>query len=416
MPDSLLAWLEHIEKVHPRTIEMGLERLEKVKARMGLHPSFRIFTVGGTNGKGSTCAMLESMLLHAGYRVGCYTSPHILRFNERIRINGFEADDDEIASAFSVVEEGRHSVSLTYFEYTTLAAVKCFCDAKVDIAILEVGLGGRLDAVNLFDPDCSVISSIDFDHMDYLGETREAIGYEKAGIMRRGKPAICSDPDIPESVLAHAARTGARLFRIGRDFGYERHHDSWDYRGENERKGLPLPALKGEFQLMNASAAIAAIDAAGLAVDEESIRRGLQDLKLPGRFQKIGNFILDVGHNPQAARMLAENLGSESCLGKTIAIFGMLADKDIEGVIRELKGRISEWLIFPLDVPRGADIERLKLAFSREDGEACTAFHSLKDARDHACATSGENDRIVIFGSFYTVADFMKLIPPGQRG
>lgn len=382
---------------------------------MALNPAFPVITVGGTNGKGSTCAMLESILLHAGYKVGCYTSPHLLRFNERIRINGIEVDSDAIASSFSDVEKARGDVSLTYFEFSTLAAVKCFLDAKIDIAILEVGLGGRLDAVNLFDADCAVITSVDFDHMDYLGETREKIGFEKAGILRKGRPGIFSAPDMPKSVLDHAEKIGAKLLTIGKDFGYVMRGNTWDYFGAGRRKGLPLPALKGEFQLMNASAAIAALDALGLAVDADSIGKGLTGLSLPGRFQVVGNVILDVAHNPHAAKMLAKNLESTPCAGNTLAIFGMLADKDVEGVIRELKGQIDAWLIIELDVPRGAAIPRLEIAFRKEHVEGFRAFPSLTDAWDHACAAARENDRIVVLGSFYTVADFMRLIPHRQR-
>ena len=411
MPDSLSSWLEHIERIHPKTIEMGLDRLIEVRRRMGLHPSFSVVTVGGTNGKGSTCAMLESILHHSGYKVGCYTSPHLIRFNERMRIGKIELEDDAITKAFCDVEAARGEIRLTYFEFSTLAAVKCFIDSGIDIAVLEVGLGGRLDAVNLFDADCAVITAIDLDHMDYLGENREAIGFEKAGILRKGKPGVCSDPDLPESVLNHARNIGARLLRIGQDFGYRRHADSWDYHGERERKKLPFPGLKGEFQLMNASTALAALDALGIPVDDTRIAQGLTDLDLPGRFQVLGRAIVDVAHNPQAARMLAMNLEAMPS-ARTVAIFGMLCDKDIEGVVRELKGKMNEWLIVKLDVPRGADTARLGIAFEREGVEGFRAFCSVSAAWDHACATSGENDRIVVFGSFYTVADFMRLIPP----
>lgn len=412
MPDSLASWLDRIERIHPRSIELGLDRMDRVRLEMGLSPSFPVITVGGTNGKGSTCAMLESILLHCGYRVGCYTSPHLLRFNERIRIAGEMDTDDALACAFSLIEETRGDVSLTYFEYTTLAAVKRFIDSNVDVAILEVGLGGRLDAVNVFDADCAVITSIDFDHMDYLGDTRDAIGFEKAGILRPGKPAICSDPDVPESVLKHADEIGANLQKLGRDFGYSRHDGCWDYRGKIERRNLPLPALKGEFQLANASGAIAAIDALGLCRDNAAVAEGLKELRLPGRFQAVGsNLVLDVAHNPQAAGALAGNLKAMPCRGKTVAIFGMLADKDIEGVVRAMKGAVEEWLIVGLDVPRGADIGRLEIALEREGVKRRAAFSSLAGAWAHACSTSGENDRIVVFGSFYTVAGFMGLSP-----
>jgi len=417
MPDSLASWLDYIEQIHPKTIEMGLDRLEPVRRRMGLYPGFPIVTVAGTNGKGSTCAILEAILRQSGYRVGCYTSPHLMRFNERIRIAGVEAEDEAIAMAFSRVEQAREDASLTYFEFSTLAAVRLFADEKVDVAILEAGLGGRLDAVNLFDADCAVITGIDFDHMDYLGNTRDEIGFEKAGIFREGKPAVCADFDVPHSVLNHARGVGAKLLRIGADFGFSRNEDSWDYRGPGTtRRHLPVPALRGAFQLSNASAALAALDALNLDVAENAIAEGLSNLKLPGRFQILTGkpvTVLDVAHNPQAAGTLAANLRDMPCNGKTIAIFGMLADKDIEGVVSAMQAGIDEWLIAGLNAPRGADIERLRRAFPA--GCVVKAFPSVGEARDHACATAAENDRIVVFGSFYTVADFMRSNTPGQR-
>lgn len=419
MPDpaTLSDWLQYIDRIHPRTIEMGLERVERVRRNMGLAPAFAIVTVAGTNGKGSVCAMLESILRHAGYRVGCYTSPHLMRFNERIRIDAREAGDDAICAALSEVEAGRGDVSLTYFEFSTLAAVKLFAEAKVDIAILEVGLGGRLDAVNAFDADCAVITGIDFDHMDYLGDTREKIGFEKAGIFRSGKFGICGDADVPRSVSKHAEAIGARLRVIGRDFGFSAGSGSWDYRGPGiVRKELPLPALKGRVQLGNASVVLAAIDSLKIEVDVATIGRALLDLELPGRFQMLpGNVILDVAHNPQAARMLAANLADMPCSGRTIAVFGMLSDKDIEGVIRALKTGVDEWMVFPLEVARGADISRLSLAFSLEQVAGVKTFSSVREAWHGACASASENDRIIVFGSFYTVADFMGLSPHQVR-
>ncbi len=410
MPDTLDSWLQHIERIHPKTIEMGLDRLETVRKRLDLSPKFRIITVGGTNGKGSTCAMLESILFHAGYRVGCYTSPHLLEFGERIRINRMQAIDNAIVRAFSRVEKARGDVQLTYFEFTTLAAVLLFSEAELDVAILEVGLGGRLDAVNLFDSDCAVITGIDFDHMDYLGETREAIGFEKAGILRAGKPGICADRDPPSSVMEHARNTGAQLLRIGHEFDFARHGNGWDFHGKTARLGLPMPSLQGEFQLSNASASLAALDAMNLSVSIDAIREGLADLALPGRFQILKTrpeVILDVAHNPQAARALASNLRRNPPKGRTIAIFGMLADKDIEGVVEEMKDVVDEWLLAMLDVPRGASMEKMQSAFSNPH----PFFSSVIDAWHHACAICAENDRILIFGSFYTVADFMGSIP-----
>lgn len=413
MPDpaELSDWLAYIDRIHPRTIEMGLARIGQVRRNMGIDPVFPVITVAGTNGKGSVCAMLEAILHHAGYKVGCYTSPHLLRFNERIRIGKTEVSDASICAAFSCIEAARREISLTYFEFSTLAAVKILVEAKVDIAILEVGLGGRLDAVNAFDADCSVVTGIDFDHMDYLGDTREKIGFEKAGIFRRGKFAICGDPDVPQSILQHAGSIGTELLCFGRDFGFSAGQGSWNYRGPGRvRNGLPYPALQGRIQTRNASTALAAIDCLELAADDAAISGGLLDLALPGRFQVFpGNLVLDVAHNPQAAGILAMNLADMSCSGKTIALFGMLADKDIEGVIRQLKGSVDEWLVFGLDVARGASLERLALAFSTEGVNAVQPFSSLERAWHHACASACENDRIIVFGSFYTVADFMGL-------
>ena len=411
MPD-LSHWLQHIERIHPKTVEMGLGRVNAVKAAMGLDPGFRILTVAGTNGKGSTCAMLESLLHHCGYRVGCYTSPHLLRFSERIRLGREEAADEAICRAFSRVEAARAGVSLTYFEFTTLAAVALFVEAGVDIAVLEVGLGGRLDAVNAFDPHCAVITGIDFDHMDYLGDTLEAIAMEKSGIFRRDRCAVSADA----RVAAHAQDTGARLKLAGRDFSWRASGETWDYLGMDSRlEALSRPRLEGRKQFDNAALALAALECLGVRMDAGTASRALSDLELPGRFQKLGKAILDVAHNPQAAQTLAENLAQTPCAGKTIAVFAMLADKDIEGVISKLSGAIDAWRVYGLDVPRGADAARLMTAFSRLGVENVSVFSSMREAWDGACALASGNDTIVIFGSFHTVADFMDL-HRGARG
>ena len=410
MPDSLASWLDYIEQIHPKTIEMGLDRLEPVRRRMGLYPEFPIVTVAGTNGKGSACAMLEAILRQSGYRVGCYTSPHLVRFNERIRISGGEADDEAIAMAFSRVEQAREGASLTYFEFSTLAAVRLFADEKVDVAILEVGLGGRLDAVNLFDADCAVITGIDFDHMDYLGNTLGEISAEKAGIFRNGHCAV-SATDL---VLDPAREAGARLFLAGRDFSWENLGTSWNYHGMKRKLDvLSIPSLEGSVQLSNASVALAALDCLGIFPDEKTASAAFLDLELRGRFQKFGDVTLDVAHNPQAARNLAANLKQNPGSGKTVAIFSMLADKDIEGVIRAVSGEIDEWVIYPLDVPRGADLPRLERAFSEQGFGNPVKAASMREAWNFACALAAGNDRILVFGSFHTVADFMDLNPNG---
>ena len=260
-PNDLAGWLEYIERLHPSTIELGLERVREVYEALAVPKTCPLFIVGGTNGKGSTCTMLEGVLQSAGYRVGKYLSPHLLRYNERVRIDGREATDQELMDGFAAVETGRGDVQLTYFEYTTLAAWVTFANAKLDALVLEVGLGGRLDAVNIFDPDCSIVTSVDLDHQDYLGDTRDQIGWEKAHIYRPGRPAICSDPMPPARLMQHAQEIGAQLRLIGRDFGYEGDRQQWLYWGaEGRRSGLPYPRLRGANQLLNASAALAALD------------------------------------------------------------------------------------------------------------------------------------------------------------
>ena len=414
---TLAEWLAHIERVHPKTIEMGLDRVNAVKEALGLAPSFPIFTVGGTNGKGSACAMLESILAHAGYRPGCYTSPHLLRYNERVRIGGNEASDDALGRALAAVDAARGDVPLTYFEFSTLAAVSLFVDEKVDVAILEVGLGGRLDAVNAFDADCAMVMSIDLDHMDYLGDTREAIASEKAGIFRRGRPAISADRDPPRTLLDEAERIGAELLLIGRDFGYTERGRQWHYRGpRGERHGLPHPALRGECQLGNAAACLTALDALRdrLPVSANDIRTGLLDAQNPGRFQALPGYplvILDVAHNPAAARALAQNLRrlpKESSGGRTLAVFAMLKDKDIDGVIAAVKDRIDEWLVASTPGERGADAQRLaaELAKARVI-ERVSSYATVQDAYAQACDRAGQTDKIVVFGSFNTVAAVM---------
>src|ERR1019366_9082720 len=315
MPNTLADWLIYLESLHPKTIALGLERVAQVKQRLNLQPDFPVIVVGGTNGKGSVCAMLESILHAAGYRVGCYTSPHLLHYNERVRIAKKQVSDVELCKSFEKIEQvrgaafsGTSEVPLTYFEFGTLAAMQCFIEHKVDVAILEVGLGGRLDAVNAFDNDCAVIASVDIDHTDYLGDTREQIAFEKAGIFRSGKVAICADADVPLAMAEHAERIGAQLWRIGSEFSFTPHQGQWDYRSKlGTRSALPYPALRGAFQLNNASAALAALDVLKerLPVSMEAVRRGLGEVQLAGRFHFVPGkptLILDVAHNPHAAR------------------------------------------------------------------------------------------------------------------
>jgi len=402
--------------LHPTTIELGLERVNLVKNALGLAPNFPVISVGGTNGKGSTCAMLEAVLDAAGYRVGCYTSPHLLSYNERVRVGRQQVSDADLCRAFAAVEAARNGTSLTYFEFGTLAALWHFAQAGIDVAVLEVGLGGRLDAVNAFDADCAVLTSVALDHMDYLGDTRDAIGFEKAGIFRTGRPAICADPDPPESVVRHAVQIGADLQRIGHDFGIAAERGQWRYQGRHRNAvALPYPALAGAYQLGNAAACIAALDElrARLPVSVNDLRRGLLEATLPGRFQILpGNpaLILDVAHNPHAAAALAGNLKSMPIAGRTVALFAMLADKDIAGVVRAMKDVVDVWIVGEIRESRGATAEQIMQALHGEGlAGSAVAGGSLAEAFARACDAAGENDRIVAFGSFYTVAEVLRL-------
>jgi dihydrofolate synthase/folylpolyglutamate synthase len=414
MPNTLAAWLTYLESLHPKTIALGLERVAQLKHRLNLQPDFPIIVVGGTNGKGSVCAMLESILYTAGYRVGCYTSPHLLHYNERVRIAKMQASDAELCASFAQIEQVRGDIPLTYFEFGTLAAMQCFIEHKVDVAILEVGLGGRLDAVNVFDNDCAVIASVDIDHTEYLGDTREQIAFEKAGIFRSGKVAICADSDVPQAMVEHAEKIGAQLWRIGSEFSFTPHEGQWDYRSEvNTRNALPYPALRGAFQLHNACAALAALDVLKdcLPVSMEAVRRGLTEVQLAGRFQFVPGkptLILDVAHNPHAARSLAQNLASLPICPHTWAVFSMLKDKDMAGVVAALDPQIDTWLAAGIDTPRGATPEKLEQVLEqcwvRGEIKICA---NITEALRYAYNAAGENDRIVAFGSFYTVAEVM---------
>jgi len=414
MPNTLADWLTYLESLHPKTIALGLERVAQVKQRLNLQPDFPLIVVGGTNGKGSVCAMLESMLHAAGYRVGCYTSPHLLHYNERVRIGKQQASDAELCASFEKIEQVRGDTALTYFEFGTLAAMQCFIEHKVEVAILEVGLGGRLDAVNVFDNDCAVVASVDIDHTDYLGDTREQIAFEKAGIFRSGKVAICADADVPQAIHAQAQQVGAELWCIGSEFGFTPHQGQWDYRSKlGSRNALPYPALRGAFQLHNASAALAALDAlkGRLPVSMDAVRRGLVEVQLAGRFQVVPGrpqLILDVAHNPHAARSLAQNLASLPPCPHTWAVFAMLKDKDMAGVAAALDPHIDTWLVAGIAAPRGAIAEELAQVLQNTGvrGDIKT-FHNVGEALRYAYNAAGENDRIAAFGSFYTVAEVM---------
>jgi dihydrofolate synthase/folylpolyglutamate synthase len=394
-----------------------------VQQRLGSEIGAALFIVGGTNGKGSTCAMLESIALAAGYRVGLYTSPHLIRYNERVRMGGRPVEDERLCAAFESVERARtrdgRDALLTYFEFGTLAAWEIFAAEALDVVILEVGLGGRLDAVNVFDADCAVLTSIGIDHTDYLGPTRESIGAEKAGIFRSGRPAIVADPAPPQTVVDAAARLRADLRLIGRDFGYSAQPGQWMFWSRDGRRpGLAYPALRGVSQLANASAALAALETLRdrVPIAAQDVRTGLARVELPGRFQVLPGrptVVLDVAHNPQAAAMLSENLSAMGFYPETYAVFGMLKDKDIAGVCSALAGRISTWFATSLAGPRGAGSAEVARAIAASGaGGDVLQFSSPQEAFAAARNRAGENDRIVVFGSFHTVAEIMA----GQSG
>lgn len=413
---DLDAWLRWIAGQHPVSIELTLERVRAVADRLRLASTVPVIIVGGTNGKGSTCAMLEAMLDRAGYRTGLYTSPHLLRYNERVRIGRREVDDASLCRAFAAVESARGETGLTYFEFGTLAALWLMREAAVEAMILEVGMGGRLDAVNIVDADCAVVTSVDLDHMEFLGDTRELIGFEKAGIFRASRPAVCGDPEPPTTLLAHARAIGARLRVAGIDFSaHDEGNGQWRYRGaERSRYGLPFPALRGDYQLGNAATAIAALDAVSdrLPVSAEAVRTGLLTAEIPGRFQVLPGrptVILDVAHNPHAARVLARSLARlTGDGGRTRAVFSMLGDKDIEGVVREVKGCIDEWYLAPIQGDRAAPIGRLRDALTRAAAlDPTHESRSLAEAWRAARGAARDSDRIVVFGSFHTVAEVL---------
>jgi dihydrofolate synthase/folylpolyglutamate synthase len=390
---------------------MSLERVAPVYAALGIAPFCPIITVGGTNGKGSTCAMLEAILGAAGYRVGTYTSPHLLRYNERVRIAGREAGDATLCEGFAAVEQARGTVPLTYFEFGTLCAWVVFARAKVDALVLEVGLGGRLDAVNLFDSDCAVITSVALDHLEYLGSTRETIGWEKAHIFRPNRPAICADPEPPQTVLDYAKAIEADLWLLEQDFGCSGDRLQWRFWSRfGARAGLAYPALRGANQLLNASAALAALDALRerLPVAANDVRRGLASATIPGRFQVLAGrptVVLDVAHNPHAAATLAANLDAMGSYPHTYAVIGMLRDKDMENVVRMLSRRIDAWFVAGLPGARGASASELAAAVERADGFTAVEQHESVDAAFEAArGRARETDRIVCFGSFLTVA------------
>jgi len=421
-PRSLDDWLAYISAQHPSTIALGLDRVRSViPAEAGIQPKPAkvVITVGGTNGKGSTCAILERILLEAGYRVGLYTSPHLLRYNERVRVQGEEASDAALVESFERVEAARGHTPLTYFEFGTLAALDIFGRAKLDALILEVGLGGRLDAVNIVDADVAAVVSVDLDHQAYLGNDRESIGFEKAGIYRAGRPAICGDANPPKRLVEHAESIGADLLLIGRDFRYEAHDRQWDFIGRHgAKRALPMPALRGRWQLANASVALAALDelrgASALPVSLGEVKRALATVTLPARLQVLPgrpSIVLDVAHNPHAARALADGLGDMGFYERTFAVFAMLGDKDIGGVIDAMKGRIDDWYVSAAVADRAAPVQRVaELLAERGLAGHTRSFATVEAALAEARRNAGPNDRIIVFGSFHTVAEAMSSV------
>lgn len=429
LPTTLPDWLAHCERLHPNTIEMGLERVRTVAQRVdsgrGIRPGCPVIVVAGTNGKGSTCAMLEAIYGQAGYRTGVYTSPHLVHFEERCRIQGQSAEAQQLVAAFAEIERARvgdgttaqPEVALTYFEFTTLAIVLAMQHARLDVMILEVGLGGRLDAVNVFDADCAVITSIDIDHVEYLGPDRETIGYEKAGIMRTGRPVVVSDPVPPQSVLDHAFEIGADLWRAGRDFHCGGDKQQWNWAGRSRRyPGLAYPALRGANQLVNAAGVLAVVEALHpvLPVTAQAVRNGLALVELPGRFQIVPGqpaLVLDVAHNPHSAAALAENLDAMGFYPTTHAVFGAMADKDLRPMFERLNPLIDRWYFTDLPTERAASAADLQTLWhslnTRTDVQA--SQHPNPDAAlQAAVAQADPADRIVVFGSFFTVGGVLQ--------
>ena len=418
---TLSDWLAHCEQLHPKSIDLGLQRVRSVAERMQIRFACPVITVAGTNGKGSTCAMLESILLQAGYRTGVYTSPHLVEFEERLRLGGESVDAARLIAAFENVEKARVqegvAISLTYFEFSTLAILDVMARTALDVVILEVGLGGRLDAVNIIEPDCAIITSVDLDHMELLGPDRETIGREKAGIMRTGRPVVVSDPMPPQSVIDHAKEIDADLWRFGVDFNVSGDKQQWGWAGRGRRySGLAYPALRGANQLVNAAGVLAALSAVRerLPVTAQAVRNGLAFVELPGRFQIIPGqptLVLDVAHNPHSVAALAANLDAMGYFPTTHGVFGVMADKDLMLMLAKVNPLIDKWYFTDLPTPRaasgGALLEKWGAQNTRRDATA-TAYADPSQALQAAILAADPADRIVVFGSFYTVGGVLK--------
>ena len=412
--DTLDGWLAALEQLHPTPIELGLTRIHAVAEKMGLlEMPCPLITVAGTNGKGSTVTYLDSIYRAAGYRTCCQFSPHMLRFNERIRLNGDDATDAQILEALATVESGRGEISLTYFEYTVLAAVWLYHRAEPDVIILEVGLGGRLDACNIWDCDAAIITNIAVDHERWLGDNREAIGGEKAAISRRGHPAIVGDVDPPNSLIDTLQTIGADVRLINRDFSVGTAAKGWVYQSADVEWQLPMPALAGEWQLANAACAVTAVQClqGRLPVQAEAIGQGLQNAHIAGRFQRGRidgvDVVMDVGHNPDAARRLASQLAVDPSKGRTLAVSAVMADKDLDGMLTQLGGCFDHWYLGALDIDRAMLPADYQARLSAHTQAPVTCCKTLAEALDAAIAVSGCDDRVIVFGSFYTVAELI---------
>ena len=415
--DTLTDWLAHCERLHPKTIDMGLERVREVAQRMALRFDCPVITVAGTNGKGSTCAMLEAIALEAGWRTGLYSSPHLVHFQERCRLRGEPVDPQALVPHFARVEAARQGVSLTYFEFTTLAILSLMAASSLDVAILEVGLGGRLDAVNIIDADCAVITSIDLDHQEYLGPDRESIGREKAGILRAGRPAVVSDPVPPQSVIDRAQALGADLWLLGRDFNFSGDKQQWGWAGRGRRySGLAYPALRGANQLVNAAGVLAALTALRerLPVTAQAVRNGLALVELPGRFQIVPGqptLVLDVAHNPHSVAALVANLDAMGFYPTTHLVFGAMGDKDLDTMLRRMAPLADRWYFCDLPTARAEASMALKARWEglgARAGSVASAHASPRAALEAAVATADPADRIVVFGSFFTVGGVLE--------
>ena len=414
MPRSLADWLDYQQRIHPRAIALGLDRVREVWHRLGARrPAPVVIAIGGTNGKGSTVAFLEAMLLAGGRRVGAYTSPHLLRYNERVRIGGADVGDAALIDVFERIEAARGDVELTYFEYGTLAALVLFAEAGLDVALLEVGLGGRLDAVNIVDADASIVLTVDLDHQDWLGNDRDSIGREKAGIFREGRPAVIGDAAAPRGLLDEAARMGAAVCIAGRDFRTEVRANDWRWQGGDVDLVLPHPALDAPCQHANAAAAIAALHAlrARLGWNPDAIARGVANAHASARLQRLASspeLIIDVAHNPQAARVLATWLGAHPPAGRTLAVFGALGDKDVRGIVEPLRDVVSVWHLAGLshDSPRGLDAAALDelVRTAQATADIAAAHDDVQTALAAAFENARHGDRVVAFGSFFVAA------------